>query len=61
MVILQYARDIEEPEIWELKVDLGSRKTRFIKVVAANISLLPDWQMNARSKVWLFIDEIVLQ
>jgi len=36
------------------------RKARFIKVVAKNRGLCPDWHVGAGNKSWIFADEIVV-
>ncbi|MBN1650730.1 MAG: GH92 family glycosyl hydrolase [Bacteroidales bacterium] len=36
------------------------RKVRFIKVVAKNRGLCPDWHVGAGNKSWIFADEIVV-
>jgi predicted alpha-1,2-mannosidase len=38
----------------------GSTKARYVKVVATNYGILPDWHLGAGGKAWLFVDEIVI-
>jgi hypothetical protein len=38
-----------------------SRETRYVKVVATNIGICPDWHKGAGHKAWLFADEIVIE
>ena len=35
--------------------------TRFIKVTAKNIGLLPEWHAGANEKGWLFLDEVIVR
>ncbi|NOX46992.1 MAG: glycoside hydrolase family 92 protein [Chlorobi bacterium] len=36
-------------------------KTRYIKVIAKNIGICPDWHKGAGNKSWIFADEIVVE
>ncbi|MBK7107028.1 MAG: alpha-L-fucosidase [Ignavibacteriae bacterium] len=46
-------------EIINVKFDL-SQKVRYLKIVAENIEVCPDWHKGAGSNSWLFIDEIIV-
>lgn len=38
-----------------------NRSTRYIKVIAENIGVCPDWHDGAGGKAWIFADEIIIQ
>ncbi len=44
------------------KIDLPTKaKTQFIKVVAKNMGVCPEWHPGAGGKTWLFTDEIIIE
>lgn len=40
---------------------LCSARTRYIRLVAENFGILPDWHPAAGSQAWLFVDEIMIR
>ena len=44
-----------------LSVDVGGGPVRYIRVVAANRAILPDWHVGAGDTGWIFVDEIVVE
>jgi alpha-L-fucosidase len=44
-------------------IDLHFQKTevRYIRVVAKNLGVCPEWHVGAGSKAWIFIDEIIIE
>ena len=40
---------------------LCSARTRYIRLVAENFGVLPDWHPAAGSQAWLFVDEIMIR
>ncbi|MEO7175893.1 MAG: GH92 family glycosyl hydrolase, partial [Saprospiraceae bacterium] len=40
---------------------IASTKARFIKVVATNGGLMPDWHLGAGGKSWIFVDECIIE
>ena len=36
-------------------------KTRYVKMIAKNFGLCPDWHLGAGGKSWIFIDEITIE
>ena len=51
----------EEPTIKEFTLAVPFLKTRYIKVVAKNRGICPDWHPGAGSKAWIFADEITIE
>jgi predicted alpha-1,2-mannosidase len=47
--------------IREFSKQLDDNKTRYVKVVATNVGICPDWHIGAGGKAWLFIDEIFVR
>ncbi|MEN8193086.1 MAG: sialate O-acetylesterase [Bacteroidota bacterium] len=46
-------------EIFEAKVNNTS--ARYIKIVAENVGVCPEWHPGAGGKAWIFIDEIIIE
>ncbi len=44
-----------------LSVEVGGESVRYIRVVAANRAILPDWHVGAGDTGWIFVDEIVVE
>ena len=42
----------------EFKINMEHSKARYIKIVAKNIGLCPEWHPGVGYKAWLFMDEI---
>lgn len=42
------------------KADMQGKPARYIKVVAENISVCPEWHPGKGNKAWLFVDEIIV-
>jgi len=38
-----------------------NKKTRYIRVLAKNIGVCPDWHKGAGEKAWIFADEIIVE
>ena len=36
-------------------------KARYVKMVAKNIGVCPDWHVGAGEKAWIFCDEIIVE
>ncbi len=47
-----------ESGIKEFSAILKNTEARFIKVLAKNVGVCPDWHLGAGGKSWIFIDEI---
>ena len=45
----------------EFSVNIKGVKCRFIKVVAKNRGVCPDWHLGAGGKAWIFLDEITVE
>ncbi|MEI7662284.1 MAG: discoidin domain-containing protein, partial [Bacteroidota bacterium] len=45
----------------EFSVKLKGNKTRYIKILAKNRGICPEWHPGAGSKAWLFADEITVE
>ena len=48
-------------EIKEYSVILKNREVRFIRILAKNIGVCPEWHPGDSNKAWLFIDEITIK
>ena len=56
----EIAEDAEDAVIQEL--DLNKRmKARYVRMVAKNRGICPDWHVGAGEKAWVFCDEIVVE
>jgi len=44
----------------EFEVKLKDTPARYVKIVAENIAVCPDWHPGAGGKAWIFIDEIII-
>ena len=51
----------EEVLVKDLAVPMGGTDARYVKVIARNVGVCPQWHPGAGSKAWLFIDEITVQ
>jgi hypothetical protein len=38
-----------------------SQQARFVKVVAENIKICPEWHAGKGGKAWIFVDEIIVE
>ncbi|GJM31270.1 MAG: hypothetical protein DHS20C18_02710 [Saprospiraceae bacterium] len=47
------------PRFWQ--IDFAPQQTRFIKIIAENQGVIPDWHQGAGTPAWLFVDEILLR
>jgi len=45
----------------EVSVKISEQKIRYIRVIAENLEVCPDWHVGAGGKAWLFVDEIVVE
>ncbi|MCK4407501.1 MAG: GH92 family glycosyl hydrolase, partial [Bacteroidales bacterium] len=50
-----------EPVIKDFTLKNINKKTRYIRVLAKNIVVCPDWHKGAGGKAWIFADEIVVK
>ncbi|MCK4287807.1 MAG: chitobiase/beta-hexosaminidase C-terminal domain-containing protein, partial [Bacteroidales bacterium] len=50
-----------EPVIKDFTLKNINKKTRYIRVLAKNIGVCPDWHKGAGGKAWIFADEIVVK
>ena len=56
----EIAEDAEDAVIQEL--DLNKRmKARYVRMVAKNRGICPDWHVGAGEKAWVFCDEIIIE
>ena len=37
------------------------QETQYVKVIAKNIGLCPEWHKGAGNKSWIFADEIIIE
>jgi len=42
-------------------IQFKTTETRFLKIVAKNTGICPDWHRGAGGKAWLFVDEIIVE
>jgi predicted alpha-1,2-mannosidase len=47
--------------IEEYEKSFSPQKTRFVRVLAKNRGVCPDWHLGAGGKSWLFVDEILIE
>jgi hexosaminidase len=47
--------------IRDFSQDFEKQPARFVKVIAGNTGVCPDWHPGAGGKAWLFSDEIVVR
>ncbi|MCC6396152.1 MAG: class A beta-lactamase, subclass A2 [Bacteroidetes bacterium] len=45
----------------DFRVDVGTRRARYVKVTAQSRLQCPEWHIGAGQKCWMFIDEIVIR
>lgn len=50
-----------KPEIKEFNINLSDISARYIRVLAKNMGICPDWHFAAGGKAWIFIDEITIK
>jgi predicted alpha-1,2-mannosidase len=55
------AKDGPLEGIKEYEAKLDGVETRYIKVIARNVGICPEWHVGAGGKAWLFVDEIAIQ
>ena len=56
----EIAQDAEDAVIQEL--DINKRMTaRYVRMVAKNIGICPDWHVGSGEKAWIFCDEVVIE
>lgn len=59
---MEVNRDGAEKKIVPVQYTLaGLRPLRYIKVIAKNRGVLPEWHEAAGSEAWLFVDEIIVK
>jgi hypothetical protein len=47
--------------ISEIKLELNEARARYIRVLARNVGLCPEWHDGKGQKAWVFIDEITIE
>ncbi|MBU0475332.1 MAG: GH92 family glycosyl hydrolase [Bacteroidetes bacterium] len=47
--------------IKDFKIEFEANKIKFVKVMAKNLGVCPDWHLASGGKSWLFVDEILLK
>jgi len=45
----------------DMTITFDKTSARYVKVIAKNLGICPDWHMGAGDKAWLFVDEIVVE
>jgi len=53
-------KDKEGAEIREFKTNLNNKSARYIRIIARNVGLCPEWHVGAGEKAWIFTDEIII-
>ena len=51
----------EDISINRLTADFPTESTRYIRVVAKNRGVCPDWHPGAGGKSWIFCDEVMVR
>jgi hexosaminidase len=51
----------ENPKILNLKASFGSKKARFVKIVAPIFEKIPAWHYGAGQPTFIFVDEIMIK
>jgi hexosaminidase len=51
----------QEIDTKDFSLDVKGVKTRYVKVIAKNVGLCPDWHPGRGDKAWIFADEIVIE
>ena len=51
----------QEVSVKEFPQDLQGVRARYVRVVAKNVGICPDWHPGKGGKAWLFADEIVVE
>jgi hypothetical protein len=57
----EVASSQQETSIWECARELQNVKARYLKVLAKNIGVCPEWHPGKGGKAWIFVDEIVAE
>jgi hexosaminidase len=54
---------LKDPErkIQDFTIELSGEKARYIKVLAVNTGICPEWHSGAGEPAWLFVDEIIVE
>jgi hypothetical protein len=50
-----------EDMLHEFRVSFTPQQVRFVKVIAKNKAICPDWHVGAGGKAWIFADEITVR
>lgn len=45
----------------EFSISLKAKKVKYVKVIAENYGIIPDWHLGAGGKSWCFMDEIIIE
>ena len=51
----------EKVFVRDFQVLFETTDTRYVRLTAKNVGIVPDWHRGAGDKAWLFIDEIVVE
>ncbi len=51
----------KEKKVENIGVDVNGKRAKFIKIVAENIGVCPDWHPGAGGLPWVFCDEIIIE
>lgn len=58
---IEMPTDGENPKILNLKASFGTKKARFIKIIAPIFEKMPQWHYGAGQPTFLFVDEIIIK
>jgi len=50
-----------EKVVKEFSASFDKIEARYVKVLAKNVGICPDWHQGAGGKTWLFVDEIIVE
>ncbi len=56
----EYPENFSENIVKEFTSEFKEKETRYIKIIAKNINICPDWHMGSGGKAWLFCDEVMV-
>jgi len=54
-------KDDSKNHIQKFFTDVDNTELRYIKIIARNIGICPDWHPGANDKAWVFVDEISIK
>lgn len=62
--IAQVPSPVAFDDFTPVRKDLGAKVNttgRYVKIIAKNFGIIPDWHLGAGGKAWLFIDEVIIE